>query len=159
MERLRSALNGSGESLERLSSEFYQVPGTTFPPLCLLPIQHAYLGSCWYQIVYAVLCSAVRAHNSVSRRWCVRYQSSGMPQLVRHTFACLYLRTHPPLPACMLVCTQGFACPCTELTAFICLLACTHCLPKVCLRVFVSFLITWQDRGCVCWTTTPTVHE
>ena len=26
LERLRSALNGSGESLERLSSEFYQVP-------------------------------------------------------------------------------------------------------------------------------------
>lgn len=30
LERLRSALNGSGDSLERLSSEFYQVPGVPF---------------------------------------------------------------------------------------------------------------------------------
>lgn len=31
LERLRSALDGSGDSLERLSSEFYQVPVSTLP--------------------------------------------------------------------------------------------------------------------------------
>lgn len=38
LERLRSALNGSGDSLERLSSEFYQVPVSTLPfqPLALV---------------------------------------------------------------------------------------------------------------------------
>ena len=44
LERLRSALNGAQESLERLSSEFYQV-ALPVPQCCMLPGQ-ALLQSC-----------------------------------------------------------------------------------------------------------------
>lgn len=77
LERLRSALNGSADSLERLSSEFYQVLVSTLPSnhLLVVPMKHWTASSSnWYigrhTAIFDLLSSHAAAHMHPAHSLC-----------------------------------------------------------------------------------------
>lgn len=99
LERLRSALNGSGDSLERLSSEFYQVPGATLPSLacCLAARAHVEIRLC----MHAMSNRAVPCPRQVSKLPCASLPQDAWNSAIWIIYLHVDIFTHVNLHVCV----------------------------------------------------------